>query len=157
MASHLFKKLREDLGLVYFVHSHISTFLDQGLWLIEASSEIQSMPEVIEIIFSEVKKLQTKSFPASWFRAQKKLLRGQVLLGAEDLENRMQSLALNELIFEQYRNPEDYLNKFEKVKEAEVRSFIKERINFSRCAVVLYGQKAKEFKPFLENLIEMNL
>jgi predicted Zn-dependent peptidase len=154
MTSHLFKKLREDLGLVYFVHSHISTFLDQGLWMIEASCEIQNMPEVIEMIFFELKKLRTKIFSPSWLRAQKKLLRGQVLLGADDLENRMQSIALNELIFQEYRSPEEYLNKFEKVNGSEIKSFIKERINFSQCAVVLYGQKAKEFQPFVEKLIE---
>lgn len=154
MASHLFQKLREDLGLVYFVHSHISTFLDQGLFLIEASCETQNMPEVVEIIFSEVKKLHNKRFTNSLLLAQKKLLRGQVLLGAEDLENRMQSLALNELIFQEYRCPVAYLKKFESVTTKDVHNFIRERLQFRNCAVLLYGQKAKEFKPFIDQLLE---
>jgi predicted Zn-dependent peptidase len=152
MTSHLFQKLREELGLVYFVHSHISTFLDQGFFLIETSCELQNMPEVIEIIFSEVKKLQSKTFSKALLNSQKRLLRGQVLLGAEDLENRMQSIALNELIFQQYRSPLDYLRKFEKIDGYCIKKFIRDRLRFDQCAVVLYGHKAKEFKPFIDNI-----
>lgn len=154
MTSYLFRKLREDLGLVYFVHSHITTFLDQGLFLIEASCELQNMPEVIEIIFREIKNLAKKDFSKRLLDQQKKLLRGQVLLGAEDLENRMQSVALNELIFNEYRSPEQYLKKFDTVNAKDVKKFITERLRLDLCAVVLYGAQAKTFKPFIENQIE---
>jgi len=153
MTSYLFRKLREDLGLVYFVHSHVSTFLDQGLFLIEASCEPQKMPEVIEIICFEVKMLQSKVFSHAFLNTQKKLLRGQVLLGAEDLENRMQSIALNELIFQQYRNPHDYLRKFESVNSHTIRKFVLDKLRFDQSAIVLYGHRAKEFKTFIEKLL----
>lgn len=154
MASRLYQKVREELGLVYFIHSQVLTFLDKGLFLIEASSEVQKMPEVIDVVFKEIQKLQTSTFSTQRLASQKKILKGQVLLGAEDFENRMQSVALNELLFKKYKSPEDFMSQFAKVKSKDVTSFVRKKLDLNKMSFVLYGPGASEFEPYVKNLVK---
>lgn len=150
MMSQLYQKIREELGLVYFIQSQVVTFLDQGLFLIEASSEKQKMPDVIEALVEQIKLLHQEKKSAAVWNKQKRLMRGQILLAADDFENRMQSVALNQLLFGKNKTPEQFLTELESVTTREIDRFVAQVFKPENVSVVLYGSDAKKFEPYLK-------
>lgn len=150
MMSQLYQKIREELGLVYFIQSQVVTFLDQGIFLIEASSEKQKMPDVIESLVEQINLLHQEKKSASIWNKQKRLMRGQILLAADDFENRMQSVALNQLLFGKNKTPEQFLAELESVTAGDVDCFLKDVFKPENVSVVLYGSDAKKFEPYLK-------
>lgn len=154
MMSQLYQKIREELGLVYFIQSQVITFLDQGVFLIEASSEKQKMPDVIEALIQQIKGLHQVHLPAGVWNKQKRLMRGQILLAADDFENRMQSVALNELLFGKNKTPEQFLAELESVTSKQINQFVDQVFRPENVSVVLYGSDAKKFEPYLREQIK---
>ncbi len=152
MSSVLSNDIRENKGLVYFIHSQMVSFLDGGVLLIEASSEPKNMPEVIESIFKIIKNLNKSGLSVTDLANQKQLLKGQILLGAEDLDSRMHSVALNELIFEKSKSPEFFIKELQSVTQTDVLNYIHKYLDLSKISAVLVGPKAHLFKPFFASL-----
>ncbi|MCS6838109.1 MAG: insulinase family protein [Bdellovibrionaceae bacterium] len=153
MASRLFFRLREELGLVYFVNGSVATFLDRGFYLIEASSDPQKMPDVIEVLFQELELLKKQSFSSSWLQKYKTLIRGQTVLASFDPENRMGSLGVQELYFQKPETLSHYLKNYQKITQSHLKQFVKKRLNLSQAGVFLYGSQASKFPPFVQGLL----
>lgn len=129
MTSKLYQTVREDRGLVYTIYSQNVTYVDTGMNLIYAGTEPKKMPLVIELISKEIRKLQKKGVSQADLELFKTQVRGQILLGADDIESRLNSIAINEMVFGQYRSVDDVIRDIEKVSLDSLHSYIEEFFN----------------------------
>jgi predicted Zn-dependent peptidase len=153
MTSRLYQQVREERGLVYSIYSQLITFADAGMNLIYAGTDPKKMPTVVEIILKELKKLKKNGIKKSDLDLFKTQVKGSILLGADDVENRMNSLAVNEMVFGRYRAVEDVMHDVQAVSLDSVHEYIERYIDLEKMGILLMGAVPEApTKKWLENL-----
>lgn len=108
LSSRLYRKLREQRGLVYDISSELHAYRDAGVWVIQGSTAPEHLQTVIALTTLELQHLATFERPIDeeelW--TAKMQVRGQHLLAAEEPFTRMSRLATQELYFGRHL-PED--------------------------------------------------
>jgi predicted Zn-dependent peptidase len=139
MTSRLYQSVREDRGLVYSIYSQLMTFADSGMNLIYAGTEAKKAPDVIELILKELRLLKKKGLKKADIEFFKTQVKGSILLGADDVENRMHSLAVNEMMFGRYRPVEDVIKGIESVNSDSIHEFIETKMDIDQLGMLLIG------------------
>lgn len=153
MTSRLYQEVREERGLVYSIFSQLTTFADVGLELVYAGTEAKHAPTVIEIILRELKNLKKNGIKKSDLDLFKTQVKGSILLGADDIENRMNSLAVNEMMFGRYRSVDEVVRDVEKVTLDSVHEYIEEKFRPENPSMLLMGQLPEApTKKWIESL-----
>jgi predicted Zn-dependent peptidase len=99
MSSRLFQEVREKRGRVYTIYSFMSSFLDCGYFGIYAGTSPQWVDEVIEVTLGELKKVVRDGLTPGELARAKSQIKGNMVLGLESTDSRMQRLATNEIYF----------------------------------------------------------
>lgn len=150
MTSRLYQSIREKQGLAYSVFSSLNTNVDSGNLTIYAGTDVSKVKKVVHIIADELLKLKIEGFKASDIKLFKKQVRGQLVMGSEDTENRMSSLGVNEMIFGEYRSVEHVIQAIDLVTEKSVAAYMKDHFDLSQVSVVLMGPKLKVHEEWLK-------
>ena len=153
LTSRLYQEVREERGLVYSIFSQLTTFADTGLETIYAGTEAKHAPTVIEIILRELKRLKKNGIKKVDLDLFKTQVKGSILLGADDVESRMNSLAVNEMMFGRYRSVDEVVRDVEKVTLDSVHEFIETKFRPNDPSILLMGQLPESpTKKWLESL-----
>ncbi|MFN7730064.1 MAG: M16 family metallopeptidase [Bdellovibrio sp.] len=152
MTSKLYQKVREKKGLVYTIYSSLNTFVDYGLINIYAACEPKNMVPVIKNIQTEVRALKERGVRASDIELFKTQVKGSLLLGSDDVENRMSSIGVNEMVFQEYRPVERVIEEIEAVTPKTIKEFMREYYDMEKWGLVLLGAEAESHREMIENL-----
>jgi len=71
-------------------------------------------------------------------------VKGQILLGADDVENRMNSLAINELVFGDYRSVDQVIDQLSQVTVDSTQEFLERYVNEERLNLLLVGDMSEQ-------------
>lgn len=148
LTSRLYQEIRENRGLAYSVYSQLYSFVDAGSLLMYAATEPTKVPEALAVAMEEMTKLRLKGFSKDEMEMVRTQVRAATILGSDDPESRMQSIAINELVFGRYRPISEILGEFERVKSEAVRDLAEEVLPVDRLGVTLMGPLPE--KPMLE-------
>lgn len=152
MTSRLYQAVRERKGLVYNIHSALNTFEDCGMIEIYAGTDGDNVRQVGEIVAREVAKLKRGGLSRSDLEMYKTQLIGGILMGSDDVDNRMSSLGVNEMVFGKYRSVDLVVSEIEKIDEARMRRFLKERFDPAKTAGVALGPGVREIETWWKEL-----
>lgn len=150
MTSKLYQAVREKQGLAYTVFSALNTQTDSANITIYAGTDSKNVKKVISIIADELLKLKKIGLKKSDLDLFKTQVRGQLLMGSDDVENRMNSLGVNEMIFEDYRSVERVIEQIEKVSLESVHEYIKDYFDLDKVSIILMGSGLGWIKPWIE-------
>jgi predicted Zn-dependent peptidase len=115
MSSMLFQEAREKLGLVYSIYSYLSAYLDCGVMAIYAATTPENIIKTVEVVGAQFKRIKRGDLGDMKLDEVKALIRGNLLLARESTENRMSSIAKNELYYERDVPIEEVLRKINAV------------------------------------------
>lgn len=149
MTSRLFQSIREKQGLAYTVYSSLNTNIDSASITIYAGTDTKNIKKVIDIISETLLKIKKNGFKKSELDLFKTQVRGQLLMGADDIENRMSSLGLNEMVFEQYRSVEQVIAEIDQVSLKSMQQFLKEHFDLSKISAMIMGPDIKKHQDWL--------
>jgi predicted Zn-dependent peptidase len=153
MTSKLYQRIREKHGLVYSIYSSLNTFTDTGIISISASTNEKNFKKVVSLILEELEKTVSRKLREADIELFKTQVRGSILLGADDLENRMNSLGVNEMIFGHYRPVTDIVSEIEKVSVSTVKEYVRKKVDLSKLAILIMGPKEiQKDSAWLESL-----
>lgn len=152
MTSKLYQAVREKQGLAYSVFSSLNTQVDCGNITIYVGTDPKKVKKVISIVKDELFKIKKDGIKKSDLDLFKTQVRGQLLMGSDDIENRMTSLGVNEMIFEEYRSVEHVIKEVEQVSEQSVKAYLKDHFDLEKLAVILMGPQVSKLKPWVMNL-----
>ncbi|MGZ3768027.1 MAG: M16 family metallopeptidase [Bdellovibrio sp.] len=152
MTSKLYQSIREKRGLVYTIHSSLNTHIDSGMMTIYAGTEAKSARKVGDLISNEFKKLRNKGISKHDVGMFKTQVIGSILLGSDDIENRMTSLAVNEIVFGHYRSVESVIEEIKQVTFDSVNYYIRQETNLDKTSGVLLGPEVNSLKSWWEDL-----
>lgn len=150
MTSHLYQKVREKRGLVYSIYSALHTFTDAGMMNIGASAAPAKMADVVEEVFATMLKLRDKGMTEREIRFYQRQIEGSLRLGSEDVENRMNSLAINEMVFGTYRPVQQVIEEINQVTESDIRRALKQWRD-EDLGVLFVGANAKTVHEWFES------
>ncbi len=152
MSSRLFQKMREELGICYYVRSSKNSYRTHGDFSISAGVSNARVREAVEGILGEVKRMIKEKVSDAELRKAKDYSIGNMYLGLESSDSLADFYGFQELLHDKkIRTPEDMVKDIEKVKAADIQKLAKEifkdeTLNF---AVVGPYKDEKEFEDIL--------
>ena len=126
MSSRLFIKLREDLGVAYYVRAGNDSSTDQGFFEISAGVSNDRVNEVIKEILLECKKLTTTIVDKDEIEKAKEYILGNMKLELESSDAWASYFGGQEVLHKKIELPEDVEKKIRKVTPAQVQALAKE-------------------------------
>ncbi len=142
VSSRLFQEIREKRGLAYSVYSFTSSYQDAGLWGVYAGVSKKRIREVAEVIIAEMRDFSRTLTDIELQRA-KNHLKGNLILGLESTNSRMNNLARQEIYFGRYISPEEVLKSVDMVNIKQIRELSERLINDDMFAVTALGPLQK--------------
>ncbi|MBI3758744.1 MAG: insulinase family protein [Deltaproteobacteria bacterium] len=139
MSSRLFQEVREKRGRVYTIGSFISSFLDCGYFGIYAGTNPEWVDEVIEVTLNEIGKVSREGLTPKELARAKSQLKGNMLLGMESSDSRMNRLARNEIYFRRDIPLEEVASAIDSVTNDQVVELSQHCFNASRMGLVMLG------------------
>ncbi len=155
MSSRLFTEVREKKGLAYYVSSEMVDFQDCGAVAASAGVDISRVEEAVEVILDEFKKLKNIEIEEEEINRGKENLKGRLYLGLEESFAVADYLVVQELFWEKIDDPDELVEKFNKVTSKEIKDFAQKYFVKENLNLVIIGPFAKhadkdKFKKILE-------
>lgn len=151
MTSKLYQAIREKQGLAYSVFSSLNAQVDSGNLAIYAATDTKNTRRVIRIIADELLKLKRNGIKTADLKLFKTQVRGQLLMGMDDVENRMTSLGLNEMVFGEYRSVDQVIKEIEKIDLKSANYYLKNYFDLSKVAVIVMGPNVEKLNDWVNN------
>lgn len=159
-SARLFRRLREENGLVYDISSEYQAYRHGGMLVIEGSTAPEHLCQVLFLTLQELGQLALGTAPPLeeevW--KAKTQVRRQHLLAAENPATRMSWLATQELYFDRYLPSEEVLAAIEAVDAAALRrlAYLHVAEVLGRATVAVVGPALPEHYDLarLEELVQ---
>lgn len=146
MSSRLFRRIREELGLVYSISSHTTYYQDTGLVRVYSTTKGEDLEEVVEIILEEAKKLAEEPIDRSTLKRAKEKLKGNFLLGMEGSFPRMMRLGASYIYERKLMSVDKVVKRVNRIKPEQLEEVANEV--FKDPSLVLIG-------PHKEKLLKL--
>jgi predicted Zn-dependent peptidase len=139
MTSRLYQKVRERRGLAYTIYSYMSSFTDSGLLMTYAGVAPENVRKTLGVIADEFSRLRSAGIKRRELDMFKTQVTGNILLGSDDLENRMSSIAVNEMIFKKYRSVQRVMDEIQAITRTSVEEYIHRYVHWNQSGLMLVG------------------
>lgn len=117
ISSRLFRKVRQELGMVYEIHAEYQAYRDDGVIVIEGSTTPELLHTVLSQILLEIKGMSLQMLPVTdeelWIA--KMQLKGQHIIAQENSHTCMSSLATQAFYFNRFIDSEEILAQIQQV------------------------------------------
>lgn len=154
MTSRLFQKIREKQGLSYTVYSTTYPFIDTGLMITYAATSKKNVMKVVKAIANEMKIIKARGLKKSELEAYKTQVIGEILLDADNIENRMQSLGGNMLFHGVPRTVDDVVKDVRAISVDSMRNYLDTFFDLDKLGVIVMGDVAVDkTKAAIEKVI----
>ncbi len=147
ISSRLFRRIREERGLVYSIGSEYHAYRDGGMLVVSGATTPNYLMPVLGLTMMELGMLLSSSDPVTADELWKShmQIRGQHLIGSEDANTRMSRLATQELYFGQHIPAAEIVSRIEAVDGAAIRKTGKELLpGLSQATVAVVAPEAPQ-------------
>lgn len=121
MSSRLFSKMRDELGICYYIRASHDPFTDHGDLTISAGVDNARVEEAIKEILNQCKILKTDLVSASELKKVKDYISGTTLLELETSESRAEYCGFQEILKKKIDTPEEFMKKVNAVTAEDVQ------------------------------------
>lgn len=136
MSSRLFQKLREEMGVGYYVRANQDSYTDHGMLTISTGVDTKRVDEVISTLISECKKILTDDITEEELNRVKDYMSGSFILGLETSDSRAEYCAINQILRGKIESPQDEISKIKAVTVEDIKRvakdiFVDEKLNMA--------------------------
>lgn len=125
MSSRLFMRLREEMGAGYYVSAGAPMSDDAGIFMIRTGTEPKRVPEVIEAIIEEIKKLQTTLVSDEELRKTKEYLIGGLYMDLESTDSVAMHVGYEEILHQKIKMQKEIEKEIRAITSADIRRVMK--------------------------------
>jgi predicted Zn-dependent peptidase len=143
MTSRLFQSVRETKGLAYSIQSQLHAMSDVGFITIQAACDGKKLKELVATTEKELRKLKSGGLTKKEVEFFKNQIKGAILLGSEDVDNRMNSIAINELVFKKPKTIADIQKMISKISVDSVHEYLDKHLDLDLLSGSLVGPKVE--------------
>lgn len=125
MSSRLFQKIRNELGLGYYVHASNDAYTDHGVFAAAAGVDNSRINEVIPVLLKEFAKLREELVPDEELQKVKDMIAGRLVLGLESSDEMGQFYGFQQILKGEMLTPEEVIKKMNAVSAKDIRALAK--------------------------------
>ncbi|MBP9712019.1 MAG: insulinase family protein [Candidatus Pacebacteria bacterium] len=151
MSSRLFQKLREEMGVGYYVRAYNDSYTDHGFFQISAGVDNKRIDEVLNAIILECNKLKNELVDEEELEKVKECLIGNTKLGLESSDDIANFYGGQELLKKEIKNIEDKARDIRKVTAKDIQKIAREIFVNEKLNLALIGP-FKDSKKFVKIL-----
>lgn len=129
MSSRLFQEVREEKALAYSIYSYHSSYEDSGTFVIYGGTSSNQLPELEQTIHDTIEKVKQDGVTPREVENAKEQLKGNLMLGLESTNARMNRNGKNELIFKEHKSYDEVLHSIDEVSIHHVQKLVAEIFN----------------------------
>ncbi len=136
MSSRLFRRLRDDLGICYYVHAHNDVAEDRGYFAIATGLSKDRVKEGVSAILDELRKIKKELVSTGELQKAKDLKIGNMYLNLETSDAYADFYSFQELYKLKINSPEEKEKKILKVSASDIKKcaekiFVPEKMNLA--------------------------
>jgi predicted Zn-dependent peptidase len=124
MSSRLFQEVREEKALAYSIYSYHSSNVDSGSFAIYGGTSSNQLQELKDTIHETIQKVVDEGVTETEVDNAKEQLKGNLMLGLESTNARMNRNGKNELIFKEHKTYDEVLQSIDEVHIHQVQKLI---------------------------------
>jgi len=138
MSSRLNQVIREKHGLAYNTYSFVNLLRDTGLFGVYVGTDSEKINKTMDVLHREFEKLQDKPVSRAELRRTISQIKGNMMLGLENMSSRMMRIGSGELYFKKYTTLDTILKKINEVTSEELRSVARKVLDVSKFSTVVF-------------------
>ncbi len=152
MSSRLFVKLREEMGVGYYVRAYNDAYTDHGFFQISAGVDNKRIKEVIKAVLLECRKLKEALISKEELNKVKECLIGNMKLSLESTDDIANFYGGQELLKREIKNAEEKAQKIRKVSAKQIKTLANEIFKDKKLNLALIGpfKQKSEFLKILK-------
>ena len=146
MSSRLFQKLREEMGVGYYVRAYNDAFTDHGFFQVSAGVDNKRIEEVIKAVLDECNKLKIYEISEEELNKVKEYLIGNMNLSLESSDDIANFYGGQELLKRELKSTQEKAEEIRKVTAGEIQNLAKDIFKNEKLNLALIGpfkEKAK--------------
>ncbi|MCK5266861.1 MAG: insulinase family protein [Spirochaetes bacterium] len=124
MSSRLYQKVRENEGICYSIYSYISLYKVGGVFGIYCGTSTSYLKRVLDLIKFEIDSLMNKGITEDELKSAKEQIKGNIILGKESIETRMNRIASEEIYFNRHIPMSEVLKEIEAISLKDISNMI---------------------------------
>jgi len=121
MSSRLFNKLRNEMGVCYYVRADNESAIDHGFLALSAGVDTKRTKEVVEVFLNELKKLKEELVGEEELKKVKDSITGKMYLGLESSDSIAQYVGFQELLKNKINTPEEKIKKIKAITSQDIK------------------------------------
>jgi predicted Zn-dependent peptidase len=139
MSSRLFQKLREEMGVGYYVRAGSDGYTDHGVLEVSAGVDNKRIDEVIKAILMEFRKLKNVLVPAAELSKVKEYMIGSLLLDLESSDSIASFYGGQEVLRKPVETAAEMAKKIRAVKAEDIRKLARQIFQNYKLNLALIG------------------
>ncbi len=141
MSSRLFQNIRERYGFAYSIYSFTNLFCDTGIFGIYVGTDNKHIERSIDLIYTELEKLKSKSVGKAELERTKEQMKGNMMLGLENMSNRMLRLGSGELYFGKNITFDEVIRNIDAVNNGDIMETANKIFRIDKFSTVIFKSK----------------
>jgi predicted Zn-dependent peptidase len=139
MSSRLFQKLREEMGVGYYVRAYNDAYTDHGFFQISAGVDNKRIQEVIKAVLFECNKLKNELVSEDELNKVKEYLIGNMKLSLESSDDIANFYGGQELLKHELKNAEEKAREVRSVTAKQIQTLANEIFKNEKLNLALIG------------------
>ncbi|TSC68641.1 MAG: Uncharacterized protein G01um101470_1155 [Parcubacteria group bacterium Gr01-1014_70] len=144
MSSRLFQKMREELGICYYVKTETDALTDHGLLTVSAGVAPSRTEEAVRAILAEFARLAREPLADAELNKVKDCLIGNMYLSLESTDELAEFYGMQEILRKDLKHQNELAVEVTKVTNAEVQAVAREIFTQERLNLAVVGQAPPE-------------
>lgn len=152
MSSRLFEKLRNDMGICYYVHAENDTYTDHGVFQVSAGLDNKRVKEGIVAILEELRRLKTDTVSEEELNKVRQQIQGNLYLGLETSDSFAEYCGYQEVLKKPIKTPEQIITETEAVTAEDIKKIANKIFQDKNLNLAMIGRfkDKNEFLPILK-------
>ncbi len=151
MSSRLFQKLREEMGVGYYVRAYNDAYTDHGFFQVSAGVDNKRIEEVIKAVLDECKKLKEEKVNKDELDKVKEYIIGNMKLSLESSDDIANFFGGQELLKRELKTAEEKASEIRKVTASQIQTLANDIFKNNKLNLALVGP-FKDKSAFLKVL-----
>ena len=151
MSSRLFQKMREELGICYYIRSGINDLSDHGNFIVFAGVDKSCLEIAVKGILEEIKKIINEKISSGELRKSKDYLIGNMYLNLESSNSLTNFYGFQEIMREKIKTPKEVEKEIENVTANDIQKLAKQIFTDKNLNMAIVGnvKNTKSLKNIL--------
>ncbi|MDP3988823.1 MAG: pitrilysin family protein [bacterium] len=143
MSSRLFSRVRDELGLCYYIRAGADIFTDHGFLAISAGVRNDAAHDAVREIVGELKRMKDDEVSDEELVRAKESLKGRMYLGLEKSDEVAVFYGMQEVMHEKLKSPQMLAVKIDLVTARDIQELAKELFVGNKLNLALIGPQAQ--------------